>query len=76
MSIDKEMLDHNEMDGYSKIDQYNPELLKNISEHYAAIINNIGEDATREGLLSCTVTTSTLRQFCARQCSAMITSRW
>lgn len=47
----KEMLMQNEMDGYSKIDSYNPELIKKISEHYYEIFKLIGEDPEREGLL-------------------------
>ncbi|HPS45639.1 MAG TPA: GTP cyclohydrolase I FolE [Bacteroidales bacterium] len=39
------------MDGYSKIDSYNPELIKKISEHYYEIFKLIGEDPEREGLL-------------------------
>ena len=50
MSIDKKMLQENEMDGYAKIDQYNPHLVKTISEHYSAIIKSIGEDTDRDGL--------------------------
>ncbi len=50
MSIDKEMLQENEMDGYAKIDQYNPHLVKKLSEHYSSIISSIGEDVNRDGL--------------------------
>jgi GTP cyclohydrolase I len=50
MSIDKKMLEENEMDGYAKIDQYNPHLVKKISEYYSAIIESIGEDVDRDGL--------------------------
>ncbi|HLG36449.1 MAG TPA: GTP cyclohydrolase I FolE [Bacteroidia bacterium] len=50
MSIDKNMIEENEMDGYAKVDQYNPRLVKKISEQYASIISDIGEDVSREGL--------------------------
>jgi len=50
MSIDKKMLEENEMDGYAKIDQYNPHLVKKLSEHYSSIITGIGEDVDRDGL--------------------------
>src|ERR1041385_6930829 len=50
MSIDKKMLQENEMDGYAKIDQYNPQLVKKLSEHYSSIISGIGEDVDRDGL--------------------------
>ncbi len=50
MTTHKNMREENHMDGYSKIDQYNPELIKKISDSYASIIGNIGEDVTREGI--------------------------
>ncbi|MCX6291081.1 MAG: GTP cyclohydrolase I FolE [Bacteroidetes bacterium] len=45
------MIEENEMDGYAKIDQYNPELVKRISNYYSGILRDIGEDEKREGLL-------------------------
>ncbi|MGD0711022.1 MAG: GTP cyclohydrolase I FolE [Bacteroidales bacterium] len=39
------------MDGYSKIDAYNPELIKKLSVHYYDILKLIGEDPNREGLI-------------------------
>ncbi|REJ81613.1 MAG: GTP cyclohydrolase I FolE [Bacteroidetes bacterium] len=50
MSIDPHMLEENEMDGYAKIDKYNPRLIQDISSHYSALISDIGEDKGREGL--------------------------
>src|SRR5690242_16710826 len=50
MTIDKHMLEENEMDGYVKIDKYNPKLVKKLSSHYSEIISSIGEDVEREGL--------------------------
>ena len=50
MAIDKKMLEENEMDGYSKIDHYNPRILKKISAHYSSIISELGEDINREGI--------------------------
>jgi GTP cyclohydrolase IA len=41
----------NEMDGYEKIDQYNPVIIKSLSKKYKEIIEEIGEDTSREGLL-------------------------
>ena len=43
--------DPDEMNGYEKIDQYNPELVKKIAGNYSDIIGRIGEEVTREGLL-------------------------
>jgi GTP cyclohydrolase IA len=50
MSIDKVMLEQNEMDGYVKVDQYNPKLVEKLSNHYSEIIKSLGEDLNREGL--------------------------
>ena len=41
----------NKMDGYEKIDSYNPEIIKKISSHYYEIIKLLGEDPNREGVL-------------------------
>lgn len=38
------------MDGYAKIDQYNPAAIRRISDKYRAILKDIGEDPDREGL--------------------------
>ncbi|HWD88739.1 MAG TPA: GTP cyclohydrolase I FolE [Mucilaginibacter sp.] len=39
------------IDGYKKIDRYNQELIDNLSEHYKGVLEHIGEDPKREGLL-------------------------
>lgn len=44
------MRDENLMDGYAKIDQYNPDTIRSIAEKYAGILRDIGEDPQREGL--------------------------
>ena len=49
--LNREMGKQNEMDGYSKIDAYNPELIKKLSTHYYEILKLIGEDPDREGVL-------------------------
>ena len=41
---------NNEIIGYERIDKYNPEKLEKLQEHYAAIIELLGEDINREGL--------------------------
>jgi len=51
MAIDKKMLEENEMDGYAKIDKYNPHLITKLASQYENIIDFIGEDKTREGLI-------------------------
>jgi len=50
MTIHKDMLEENEMDGYAKIDQYNPRIMKKISGYYSSIITELGEDVNREGI--------------------------
>jgi GTP cyclohydrolase IA len=44
------MTEENEMDGYEKIDQYNPRVISSLSEKYRAILQEIGENPEREGL--------------------------
>lgn len=39
------------MDNYTREDNYNPEVTKTIADRYSDIIDNIGEDTNREGLL-------------------------
>jgi GTP cyclohydrolase I len=40
-----------DIDGYEKIDRYNPTLIESISAHYKDILQLIGEHPSREGLL-------------------------
>lgn len=51
MTIDPATIRENEMDGYEKIDKYNPERIKSLSTHYGGIVSEIGEDLNRDGLL-------------------------
>ncbi len=44
-------LNEEEIDGYVKIDRYNPEKVARIAGHYAEILELLGEDPTRQGLL-------------------------
>ncbi len=37
--------------GYSKVEKWNPETTKKLAEHYKAILELLGEDTNREGLL-------------------------
>jgi GTP cyclohydrolase I len=48
--ITREMREENEMDGYAKIDQYNPVTIRSIADKYRTILKEIGEDPDREGL--------------------------
>jgi GTP cyclohydrolase I len=50
MSIDKQMIEENEMDGYTRLDQFNPKSIEVLSERYYDILKEIGEDPSREGL--------------------------
>jgi GTP cyclohydrolase I len=43
-------LHEHEMDGYEKIDQYNPRTIKRIADKYGEILKDLGEDPGREGL--------------------------
>jgi GTP cyclohydrolase I len=40
-----------DIEGYKKIDRYNPELISNLSAHYHDVLKQIGENPEREGLL-------------------------
>lgn len=51
MEHDKDMNGQNSMDGYLKIDKYNSETLKKLSDSYQQILTDLGEDTSREGLL-------------------------
>ncbi|MFH0865022.1 MAG: GTP cyclohydrolase I FolE [Bacteroidota bacterium] len=51
IDINKEMGRQNAMDGYEKIDQYNPETIAKLASHYKEILGLIGENPDREGLL-------------------------
>ncbi len=43
--------DDDDIDGYVKIDRYNSGLIENLSAHYKGILEQLGEDPKREGLL-------------------------
>jgi GTP cyclohydrolase I len=52
MINDDNILDRDEgINGYQKIDRYNPQLIKNLSANYLEVLNQIGENPQREGLL-------------------------
>jgi GTP cyclohydrolase I len=45
-----DMHSENLMDGYEKLEQFNPKKIKKISQAYKTIISEIGENTEREGL--------------------------
>jgi GTP cyclohydrolase IA len=54
MTLNRKMLEENEMDGYTgyaQVDQYNESAVLRIAERYRAILKDLGEDPGREGLL-------------------------
>jgi GTP cyclohydrolase IA len=57
------MREENEMDGYSKIDQYNQKTIDSLSFKYREIIKEIGEDPEREGLLNTPVRVAKAMQY-------------
>ena len=50
MNRPNEMAQENEMNGYAKIDQYNPAAIGRIADKYRAVLEELGEDPGREGL--------------------------
>jgi GTP cyclohydrolase I len=50
MTLDRKMLEENEMNGYARNDQYNPATVRRIAEKYRSILKDIGENPDREGL--------------------------
>lgn len=53
----------NENEGYSRIDKWNPETTTKLAEHYKAILEILGEDVNREGLLRTPLRVSKAIQF-------------
>ncbi len=39
------------MDGYARVENYNPDNIRRIGEHYREILRDVGEDPDREGLI-------------------------
>lgn len=51
MAVDKDTHMENEMDGYQKIDKFNPKLIESMAVNYRSIITDLGEEVNREGLI-------------------------
>ena len=51
------------IDGYTKIDQYDLEKIERIAAHYKAILAELGEDPSREGLIQTPVRVAKALQF-------------
>lgn len=52
-----------DLSGYKKIDQYNHKLVDSISDMYKNILDDVGEDATRQGLIKTPVRAAKAMQF-------------
>ena len=53
MALNRKMLEDSELNdnaGYARNDQYNPAVVKSISEKYRSILKDLGENPDREGL--------------------------
>ncbi|MDP1538204.1 MAG: GTP cyclohydrolase I FolE [Burkholderiales bacterium] len=48
---EKSMREENVMDGYARIEEYNPEIIERIAGKYRDILKDVGEDPDREGLI-------------------------
>ncbi len=48
--INRDMVIENKMDDYEKIDQYNPQKINELADHYRKVLSLVGEDPSREGL--------------------------
>jgi GTP cyclohydrolase IA len=51
MSHPGDMAEQNEMNGYAKIDRYNPKVVERIADKYREVLEDLGEDPQREGLV-------------------------
>jgi GTP cyclohydrolase I len=63
MSIKSNNAEIDKIDGYVKIDSYDQDKIKRIASHYQAILEDLGEDPAREGLLQTPVRVAKALQF-------------
>lgn len=63
MGIKSNNTEIDKIDGYVKIDSYDQDKIKRIASHYQAILEDLGEDPAREGLLQTPVRVAKALQF-------------
>jgi len=63
MTMKNNHTENDKTGGYVKIDSYNQEKIERISSHYKAILADLGEDPSREGLLQTPVRVAKALQF-------------
>ena len=51
MSVKRKMVDDDDVEGYSKTDNYHPVTVKRVADKYRTILKDLGENPEREGLL-------------------------
>jgi GTP cyclohydrolase I len=59
----KDCFEEHHLDGYEKLDLYNPSIIKKLAHHYHEILKLIGEDPEREGLLDTPTRVAKAMQF-------------
>lgn len=63
MGIESDNSEIDKLKGYVKTDNYNQDKIERIASHYEAILADLGEDPTREGLLQTPVRVAKALQF-------------
>jgi GTP cyclohydrolase I len=63
MGLESDDSEIDKLAGYVKIDNYNLDKIERIASHYQAILADLGEDPTREGLLQTPVRVAKALQF-------------
>jgi GTP cyclohydrolase I len=63
MGLESDNSEIDKLAGYLKIDNYNLDKIERIASHYQAILADLGEDPTREGLLQTPVRVAKALQF-------------
>lgn len=61
--LTKAIFEEHHLDGYEKLDLYNPQTIRKLAVHYKEILRLIGEDPEREGLLDTPVRVAKAMQF-------------